>query len=601
MLSRLLPYVRAHGRYVGEAFVLILVVTAIDMLVLPVMLTVVILIMLRADVLVSGTAPLRVLGWDASRLFSVTDAWRGQPGALVAAAAVTACVVVAKLLADQRRVTLRHRVAQSLSHDLRMTLFASLVAQPVAFHEAQQSGGLLSRVTGDIDDLQERIAWQAFELLATPLAATAGIVLLIAVSWKLVLVTLALAPLTALGIHGMSRRVRVLTERRSEAASDLNGYLAERLANMRTIQGFSRETFEVDAVRRLSLAFARATAAAQTASDRITPFTEFLALISVLVGGVAGGLMVFHGQMSPQRLVLFFTVAPTAINRLSHLTRLLPAWQQIVGRAERVFALLDLVPAVHDKPDALVLPRIVGAVRFEGVTFSYRPGHGRPALATIDIAVEPGETLAIVGPSGAGKSTLVSLLPRFFDPQAGRVLVDGHDLRDVTLVSLRSQIGLVSQESILFNRTIRDNVGYGRLGASDDEIRAALDAANASEFVDTLPHGIDTLVGERGVSLSAGQRQRLALARAVLRDPRLVILDEATSALDSANERLVQEAVGRFVAGRTTFVIAHRLSTIRQASRIVVLDRGILVQMGTHDTLVRQEGLYRRLYDLQRF
>jgi len=264
-----------------------------------------------------------------------------------------------------------------------------------------------------------------------------------------------------------------------------------------------------------------------------------------------------------------------------------------------VFALLDLVPAVTDRPGTAVLPPVRGRLAFEGVTFSYRPGHGAPALSEIDFAVEPGETIAVVGPSGAGKTTLVSLLPRFFEPQSGRVTVDGRDLRDVTLLSLRSQIGLVSQDAILFNRSVGENVGYGRLTATAREIRVAIEAANAAEFVDRLPAGLDTVVGERGVSLSAGQRQRLAIARAILRDPRLVILDEATSALDSESERLVQEALARFLTGRTTFVIAHRLSTVRHASRIVVLDGGRVVQMGPHDVLLREGGLYRRLYDLQ--
>jgi subfamily B ATP-binding cassette protein MsbA len=309
--------------------------------------------------------------------------------------------------------------------------------------------------------------------------------------------------------------------------------------------------------------------------------------------------MVLGGRLSPQHLVLFFAVAPTAINRMSHMTRSLPAWQQILARADRVFALLDLVPAVTDRPGAAVLPPVRGRVAFEGVTFSYRPGHGTPALSEIDFAVEPGETIAVVGPSGAGKTTLVSLLPRFFEPQSGRVTVDGRDLRDVTLLSLRSQIGLVSQDAILFNRSVGDNVGYGRLTATARDIRAAIEAANAAEFVDRLPAGLDTVVGERGVSLSAGQRQRLAIARAILRDPRLVILDEATSALDSESERLVQEALARFLAGRTTFIIAHRLSTVRHASRIVVLDGGRVVQLGPHEALLREGGLYRRLYDLQ--
>lgn len=599
MLARLGPYVWAHRRPVAEALVLTVLITAIDVVVLPVLLSAVILVLLNAPVLTDGVFSLRILGWDVAGLFPFVDRWRGQPSVLIALVLAAGVFVLVKLAGELRRVTLRHRVGQALGHDLRMTLFGALVAQPIAFHEAQQSGGLLSRVTGDIEDLQERISVQAFDLLHTPLAIATAVILLLVLSWKLVIITLALAPVTAIAIHVMSRRVRTLTTQRSDAAADLSAYLSERLSNIRTVQGFGREPFEVSAVGALSERYARTTGAAGVAAERIGPITEFLALASVLVGGGAGGVMVLTGRLSPQHLVLFFAVAPTAINRLSHLTRSLPAWQQILARAGRVFALLDLVPAVTDKPGAPALGPIHGRITFDRVTFSYRPGHDEPALSDIDLEIFPGETVALVGPSGAGKTTLVSLLPRFFDPQAGRVLVDGQDVRDITLVSLRSQIGLVSQEAILFNRTIRENVEYGRLGAADEEIRAAISAANATEFVERLPRGLDTIVGERGASLSAGQRQRLAIARAILRNPRLVILDEATSALDSESERQVQAALGRFVAGRTTLIIAHRLSTIRHASRIVVLEGGRIVQTGTHDALLREGGLYRTLHDLQ--
>jgi subfamily B ATP-binding cassette protein MsbA len=599
MLARLAPFVKTHLGPVIETLGLILLITAIDMVALPVLLSAVVLVMLDATTVTSGVFAMPVLGWDLAGLYPFITQWRGRPSVLLALAGTVAAIVLVKLLAELRRVTLRHRVGQAIGHDLRMTLFGSLVAQPVAFHEGQQAGGLLSRVTNDIDDLQERISSQAFEIVHTPLAVAIGTALLLALSWKLVLVTLALAPLMAIAIARMSRRVHTLTTQRSEAASDLSGYLAERLANVRTIQGFGREPFEVEAVRRLSERYADRTSRASIAADRITPMTEFLALASVLVGGVAGGTMVLSGTMRPQHLVLFFTVAPTAINRISHMTRMMPVWQQLVARAQRVFALLDLVPAVRDKPGAVSLGPLRGHVVFERVSFGYQPRPAEPALVDVDLDIQPGETIAIVGPSGAGKTTLVSLLPRFFDPATGRILIDGHDVRDVTLVSLRSQIGLVSQDAILFNRTIRDNIGYGRPGATDADIEAAADAAYATEFVARLPQRFDTIVGERGVALSAGQRQRLAIARAVLRDPRLVILDEATSALDSESERLVQLALGRFVAGRTTLVIAHRLSTIRHASRIVVLDRGRVVQVGPHEVLIREEGLYRRLHDLQ--
>ena len=264
----------------------------------------------------------------------------------------------------------------------------------------------------------------------------------------------------------------------------------------------------------------------------------------------------------------------------------------------RVFMLLDLVPAVRDCPEARPLARVKGAVTFDGASFTYADDR-EAALTCVDLAIAPGEVIAVVGPSGGGKTTLVSLVPRFFDPTAGRVLVDGCDVRNVTLASLRAQIGLVSQEAILFNHSVRDNIRYGRLDAAERDIVAAAEAANALEFIARLPAGFDTVVGERGVTLSAGQRQRLTIARAILRDPRILILDEATSALDSESEQLVQAAIRRIVRGRTTLVVAHRLSTIRDADRIVVLDHGRLVQVGNHEHLVAEPGLYQRLHELQ--
>jgi subfamily B ATP-binding cassette protein MsbA len=279
------------------------------------------------------------------------------------------------------------------------------------------------------------------------------------------------------------------------------------------------------------------------------------------------------------------------------MSRLYTTFNSAAGATERLFELLQTEPDVQDAPDATPLPRVEGHVRFENVTFAYEEGH--PALRDLHVEVQPGETVALVGPSGAGKSTFVSLIPRFYDPQEGRITVDGHDLRTVTLASLREQIAAVSQEVHLFNTTIEENIRYGRLDATDEAVKEAARAANAHDFIAGLPDGYGAEVGERGVKLSGGQRQRVAIARALLRDARLLLLDEATSSLDSASEALVQEALERLMEGRTTFIIAHRLSTVRGADRILVLDEGRIVQTGTHETLVQQDGLYRDLASYQ--
>jgi subfamily B ATP-binding cassette protein MsbA len=352
-------------------------------------------------------------------------------------------------------------------------------------------------------------------------------------------------------------------------------------------------------MRQLDRAYVRDALRAAVAADVISPLSEAVALAGMLTGILVGGIAVIRGGMAPEYFIWFFAVAPMASTYVGRLARIGPIRQQIAGATIRVFALLDLVPTVRDSATAVALPPARGRVTFERVSFRYGADDREPALSEVDLDIVPGESVALVGPSGAGKTTLVSLVLRFFDPTGGRISIDGHDVRDVTLASLRGQIGVVSQEAILFNRTVGDNIRYGRLDATEAEIRAAAEAANALEFVEQLPRGFDTLVGERGMALSAGQRQRLAIARALLRDPRILILDEATSALDSQSEQQVQAALRRIVRGRTTFVIAHRFSTVRDVDRVVVMERGRVVQSGTHDQLLLLPGLYQRLYALQ--
>ena len=600
LLGRLLPLAWLHRATALEALLLLIVTTLFDTIVVPVVLAAILLCVVGSVAGAIGQPfTMKVVGLDLGGLLSFVSGTGDRASALLMLGAAGAGVVLLKCAAEARRLYVTQRFGHLIGLDLRERLFRALVAQPVAFHEAQQAGGLLSRMTGDIAALQELLGAKSFELVQAPLAVAVAVAVLLTLSWPLTLATLCVAPAVAFVISRVAKGVRHLTVVRQDRLASLNAHLAERLAHVRTIQGFGREPFEIAEMNRLNRAYFTDAMRAISATELISPLSEFVALVGILIGVIVGGLAVVRGSMEPDHFVLFFAVAPMAGTHVGRLAHASAIRQQIAGAVTRVFALLDLIPAVRDAPAARSLPPARGRVTFDRVSVRYRPDATESALRDIDLDVAQGDVVAIVGPSGSGKTTLVSLVPRFFDPTSGRVAIDGHDLRGVTLASLRSQIGLVSQDAILFHRSIADNIRYGRLDATDHEIRGAARAANALEFIERLPEGFDTVLGEGGASLSAGQRQRLAVARAVLRDPRILILDEATSALDSENERLVQAAIGALIEGRTTLIIAHRLSTVRHVTRIVVLDRGRIVQTGSHESLVSVPGLYRRLYELQ--
>ena len=481
--------------------------------------------------------------------------------------------------------------------DLRQRVYEHLHRLGLRFFSDQRIGDLTSRLTNDVGSVRAAVTTALTELLTQSLTLVGSLALMVALNWRLSLLIFVVVPVATLAARYFGLVIRRLSRRVQDRLADTTAVAEEALSAIRVVKAFARGVYEVgrynEAVEELF----------QTARHRVLVSTAFWSLIGTLFFSslVAifwyGGTEVLAGRLTTGALVAFIFYAFNIARSVGGMSRLYATFNSAAGASERLFELLDTVPEIAEAPDAEPLPEVEGAVRFEHVAFAYEPG--QPVLREIDVAVRPGETVALVGRSGAGKTTLLNLIPRFFEPSAGRVVVDGRDVRQVQVGSLRRQIAVVPQETHLFSTSIGDNIRYGKLDATDAEIEAAAKAANAHGFIATLPEGYATKVGERGVKLSAGQRQRVAIARALLRDARILLLDEATSALDSASEALVQEALEHLMQGRTTFIIAHRLATVQHADRILVLDGGRIVQQGTHDELFARDGLYRELAALQ--
>jgi len=485
--------------------------------------------------------------------------------------------------------------------NLRQALYGHLHAMPLRFFANTRIGELLSRLGNDVSTIQNAVTDTLLSLLSNTIMLIGGLVIIFVMAWRLTLIMLAVVPLAVIGMILLGRIVRRLSKQVQDALAEASATAEEALSGVRIVKSFAREPYEVhrynDTVERLfRIAVTRVRLYAT-----LGPVIGLIAYSSIALVLWFGSREVIAGTMTPGELISFLLYTMMVASPIAGFTGLYSQFQRALGASERVFELLDAAPELQDDPAALVLPPIRGEVCFEHVSFDYGDtGVAREVLREIDLAVAPGQVVALVGPSGAGKTTLVNLIPRFYDPTEGFITIDGHDIRGVTLRSLRGQIGIVPQETALFSGSVRDNIRYGKLDATQDEIEAAAQAANAHDFIADLPLGYETLVGERGVKLSGGQRQRVAIARALLKDPRILILDEATSSLDSESELAVQEALERLMRDRTTFVIAHRLSTITNADWIVVMAEGRVVEQGTHEALVAIEGgLYRRMHALQ--
>lgn len=536
-----------------------------------------------------------ILAWLAGEMLGVLV--QGQVAALARLAAITALGFLIQKIAQYGQDALMAKAALAIALDLRKKVYTHLQRLSLSYFETAKTGDLSYRMTEDIDRIGEVINKVFHDFTPCVLQLIVVLGYMIYLNWQLTLATFVVAPLMGVLIGWFGQKLLEFSRRSQSRISDLSSLLTEVFSGIRLVRAFAAEDYEIERFSHEAERNRQAKYSAAWLRAVQFPVVGFLQAISVLLLLLLGSWQIAQGNLTGPEFGSFVAAVGLLIDPIAHLTENYNEFKQGEASVDRVFELTAIQPAVLETPDAIALPPVTGKVEYCNVSFGYHVD--QPVLQELNLLAFPGEAIALVGPSGAGKTTLVNLLPRFYDPQGGQILIDGQDIRTVTIQSLRRQIGIVPQDTVLFSGTIAQNIAFGQAQFDLEAVKEAARIANAHQFISEFADGYQTWVGERGVNLSGGQKQRIAIARAVLLNPRILILDEATSALDSESETLVQEALERLMVGKTVFIIAHRLATVRRADRILVLEQGHIVESGTHTELLAKGDRYAQFYAQQ--